>query len=77
VIKLEQNYRSTVRILNVSNNIIENNRHIFDKKLWSNKEYGEQIKVISLINDEDEEQFRASDIFFDRVKSKSIISDYS
>ncbi|MDE4942628.1 UvrD-helicase domain-containing protein, partial [Francisella tularensis] len=50
VIKLEQNSRSTGRILNVANKLIENNSHIFDTKLWSNKDYGEQIKVISLIN---------------------------
>lgn len=77
VIKLEQNYRSTGRILNVANKLIENNSHIFDKKLWSNKDYGEQIKVISLTNDEDEAQFITSDIFFDRVKTKSKNSDYA
>ncbi|MDE4955208.1 3'-5' exonuclease, partial [Francisella tularensis] len=46
-------------------------------KLWSNKDYGEHIKVISLINDEDEAQFIASDIFFDIVKTKSKNSDYA
>ncbi len=69
VIKLEQNYRSTGRILNVANKLIENNSHIFEKKLWSAKGYGDQIKVISLLNEEDEAQFIASDIFFDRVKT--------
>ncbi|MDE5006952.1 ATP-dependent DNA helicase Rep, partial [Francisella tularensis subsp. holarctica] len=64
VIKLEQYYRSTGRILNVANKLIENYSHIFDKKLWSNKVYGELIKVFSLINDEDEALFIASDIFF-------------
>ncbi|API86919.1 UvrD-helicase domain-containing protein [Francisella uliginis] len=77
VIKLEQNYRSTGRILNVANKLIENNSHIFEKKLWSAKTYGEQIKIISLINDEDEAQFIASDIFFDRVKTNSRNSDYA
>ena len=77
VIKLEQNYRSTGRILNVANKLIENNSHIFEKKLWSNKDYGEQVKVINLVNDEDEAQFIASDIFFDRIKTKSKNSDYA
>ncbi|AIT08822.1 ATP-dependent DNA helicase Rep [Candidatus Francisella endociliophora] len=77
VIKLEQNYRSTGRILNIANKLIENNSHIFEKKLWSSKDYGEQIKLISLVNDEDEAQFIASDIFFDRVKTKSMNSDYA
>ncbi|QIV94411.1 UvrD-helicase domain-containing protein [Allofrancisella frigidaquae] len=77
VIKLEQNYRSTGRILNVANKLIENNSHIFEKKLWSAKGYGDQVKVISLLNDEDESQFIASDIFFDRIKTNSKNSDYA
>ncbi|APC97588.1 UvrD-helicase domain-containing protein [Francisella frigiditurris] len=77
VIKLEQNYRSTGRILNVANKLISNNSHIFEKQLWSNKGYGDHVKIISLINDEDEAQYIASDIFFDRVKSTSKNSDYA
>ena len=77
VIKLEQNYRSTGRILNIANKLIENNSHIFEKKLWSAKGYGDQIKVVSLLNDEDEAQFIASDIFFDRVKTNIKNSDYA
>ena len=77
VIKLEQNYRSTGRILNIANKLIQNNSHIFEKKLWSAKGYGDQIKVVSLLNDEDEAQFIASDIFFDRVKTNTKNSDYA
>jgi len=42
VIKLEQNYRSTSRILKAANTVIGNNPHIFDKKLWSDKGHGEE-----------------------------------
>ena len=34
VIKLEQNYRSTHRILHCANILIDNNEHVFDKKLF-------------------------------------------
>ncbi|AXA33434.1 UvrD-helicase domain-containing protein [Francisella adeliensis] len=77
VIKLEQNYRSTGRILNVANKLIENNSHIFEKKLWSAKGYGDQVKIISLLNDEDEAQFIASDIFFDKIKTNTKNNDYA
>jgi len=45
VIKLEQNYRSTVRILKAANNVISHNEKLFDKKLWSDLGHGEQISV--------------------------------
>jgi ATP-dependent DNA helicase Rep len=35
VVKLEQNYRSTVRILRSANALIGNNPKLFDKRLWS------------------------------------------
>ncbi len=35
LIKLEQNYRSTVRILKAANALIAHNEKLFDKKLWS------------------------------------------
>ena len=47
VIKLEQNYRSTSRILKAANTVIGNNPHIFDKKLWSDKGHGEVKDLIT------------------------------
>ncbi|MBI4741784.1 MAG: UvrD-helicase domain-containing protein, partial [Betaproteobacteria bacterium] len=35
LVKLEQNYRSTVRILKAANALIAHNEKLFDKKLWS------------------------------------------
>ncbi|WP_303786837.1 UvrD-helicase domain-containing protein [Azovibrio restrictus] len=45
VIKLEQNYRSTVRILKAANNVISHNEKLFEKQLWSDLGLGEQISV--------------------------------
>jgi ATP-dependent DNA helicase Rep len=46
VVKLEQNYRSTARILRVANHLIANNPHIFDKRLWSELGEGDEIRVL-------------------------------
>lgn len=54
VIKLEQNYRSTNTILKAANNVIKNNPHHFEKKLWSAAADGEKIKVIPCTTANDE-----------------------
>lgn len=43
IVKLEQNYRSTQNILNVSDSIIKGNSRRRAKKLWSEREAGEKI----------------------------------
>src|SRR6266705_3480590 len=45
VIPLEQNYRSTKRILDIASAIIANNRVRRDKRLWTENGEGEQAKV--------------------------------
>jgi ATP-dependent DNA helicase Rep len=46
VIKLEQNYRSTSRILDSANQIIANNPHLYNKNLWSALGEGERIHIL-------------------------------
>jgi ATP-dependent DNA helicase Rep len=46
VIKLEQNYRSTSRILKSANTLIANNPHLIEKNLWSALGEGEKIKIM-------------------------------
>ena len=46
VIKLEQNYRSTSRILQSANALIANNPHLIEKSLWSALGEGEKIKIM-------------------------------
>ena len=45
VIKLEQNYRSTKRILDAANAVIRNNQGRKDKTLWTANEEGEKVKL--------------------------------
>ncbi len=54
VIKLEQNYRSTGRILRAANALIAHNPHLFPKKLWSDLGDGEPIQIFAC-EDEAEE----------------------
>jgi ATP-dependent DNA helicase Rep len=54
VIKLEQNYRSSTRILRAANALIANNPHLFEKKLWSELGPGEPIRVVQCRDEEHE-----------------------
>ena len=54
LVKLEQNYRSTVRILKAANNVIAHNEKLFDKRLWSELGHGEAITVSACKDNEAE-----------------------
>ncbi len=57
VVKLEQNYRSTVTILDAANAVINNNTSRMGKKLWTEGAQGEPIRVYSAYNERDEADF--------------------
>ncbi len=67
VIKLEQNYRSTARILRAANQLISVNPHEFDKTLWSDLGLGEAIRVIRCNNDEAEAERVATEILHQKL----------
>ncbi len=77
VIKLEQNYRSTGRILKVANTLIKNNSHLFEKTLWSELGYGDPIRVIRMKNDEHEARQIASEIVSHRFQHRTRYRDYA
>jgi ATP-dependent DNA helicase Rep len=62
VIKLEQNYRSSGRILKAANRLIGNNPHIFEKRLWSELGPGDEIRVLECRNEEHEAEKVVSEI---------------
>lgn len=62
VVMLEQNYRSTSRILKAANTLIANNPHVFEKQLWSELGYGDPIRVIRCRNEDAEAERVATDI---------------
>lgn len=57
VIKLEQNYRSTKKILEASYSVISKNRSRKDKKLWTENEEGENIYLYEASDEESESRF--------------------
>jgi ATP-dependent DNA helicase Rep len=54
VIKLEQNYRSSGRILTAANGLIANNPHLFEKRLWSAHGPGDPIRILQARDGADE-----------------------
>ena len=68
VVKLEQNYRSTGRILKAANTVIANNPHVFAKSLWSDYGYGEAIRIAALRDEDAETDWIAGDIFHRRLQ---------
>ena len=62
VIKLEQNYRSTQKILNAANYVISNNRGRKQKTLWTENESGEPITARQFMNAFEEAEYVAGDI---------------
>lgn len=77
VIKLEQNYRSTQRILRAANRLIDNNPHVISKTLWSDLGQGEIIRIITAKNEEDEVQRVATEIKNHLFKFKTEFNDYA
>ena len=77
VIKLEQNYRSTGRILKVANHLIANNPHAFEKRLWSELGYGDSLRVLSHKNDQDEAKQVISEIVHHKFKTGGRYQDYA
>ncbi|MDF7676219.1 3'-5' exonuclease [Neisseriaceae bacterium ESL0693] len=62
IIKLEQNYRSTARILRVANQVIAHNPKLFAKTLWSEYGLGDMIDVIACKNETHEAEVVVSRI---------------
>lgn len=54
IIRLEQNYRSTGNILKVASEVINYNKQRHGKVLWTESPMGEQIKLLSFVDDRSE-----------------------
>jgi ATP-dependent DNA helicase Rep len=77
VVKLEQNYRSTSRILKAANTLIANNPHVFEKTLWSEMGYGDPIRVIHTRNDDAEAERIATEILDRHLRERIAFRDFA
>jgi len=77
VVKLEQNYRSTARILRVANHLIGHNPHEFEKSLWSDLGLGETLRLIRCKTEEDECERVATEILMQRIRRQGQFRDFA
>ncbi|TGD71852.1 DNA helicase Rep [Mangrovimicrobium sediminis] len=77
VVKLEQNYRSTGRILNAANTLIANNSHLFDKSLWSELGPGEPLRVLQCADEQDEATQVVAEIIDHKLRKGGRYGDYA
>lgn len=77
VIKLEQNYRSSGRILAAANALIANNPKLFEKKLWSEHGPGDAITVSAMNDEEHEADSVAIKLSAFKFERRSDFSDFA
>jgi ATP-dependent DNA helicase Rep len=77
IVKLEQNYRSTVRILRSANALIANNPKLFEKSLWSERGHGDAIHVSPADDDDAEAESVVRRLLAHRFEHRGRYRDYA
>ena len=77
LIKLEQNYRSSSRILRCANILIANNPHVYDKTLFSALADGPMLRVIYGKNEEHEAERVVAEIVRHKFMNKTAYSEFA
>ncbi len=77
VIKLEQNYRSSQRILTVANQLINRNTKVFEKKLWSDHGIGDPIRIYAARDDDNEAESVVMRLMSHKFERRTQFSDYA
>ncbi len=77
VIKLEQNYRSSQRILKVANDLINHNTKVFEKKLWSDHGIGDPVRIYAAKDEEHEAESVVMKLISHKFDHQSKFSDYA
>ncbi|CCN70826.1 DNA helicase Rep [Vibrio nigripulchritudo] len=77
LIKLEQNYRSTSRILRSANILIANNPHVYEKTLFSEIPDGEMLKVLTSKNEDHEAERVTGELIAHKFLNRTDHKDYA
>jgi DNA helicase-2/ATP-dependent DNA helicase PcrA len=77
LVLLEQNYRSTRKILETASHVISVNQQRKPKALWTNNEPGELINVVETYSEQDEAQFVVSEIERLVSEKKAKLGDFA
>jgi ATP-dependent DNA helicase Rep len=77
IIKLEQNYRSSQRILGVANHLINHNTKVFEKKLWSEHGVGDAIRIYAARDEEHEAESVVMRLVAHKFEHRGRFSDYA
>lgn len=77
VIKLEQNYRSTARILRIANQVIGNNPKLFPKTLWSNLGEGDVAKIVACRDEHHEAEYVVQQIMRNKLIAEKNYADFA
>lgn len=77
VVKLEQNYRCSGRILSVANALIANNPRLYEKNLWSDGIVGDPVRVLTAATDVTEAARVATDMMSHRFQNSTGWGDYA
>ncbi len=77
LIKLEQNYRSSKNILDAAYHIVRNNRGRKEKRLWTEKDAGNDITLFEAMNEQEEGVFVAMTIREEMKTKKRGAGDFA
>ena len=75
--KLEQNYRSTKTIVDAANSLISKNNGQIKKKVWSDNETGQKIRITKCITDMEEGFFISNSILDLSLTEQQQFSDFA
>ncbi len=77
IIKLEQNFRSSQRILKVANHLINHNTKVFEKNLWSDHGIGDPIRIYAARDHEHEAESVVMKLMSHKFEHRTRFADYA